>query len=85
MLFHAEKFGSNLNITILTLFTPEKDIETDDLYKYAIAIKNNVYTESFRENILESLDAVLKVKPTVYDDFDEKSNSSESSISNFFD
>lgn len=85
MLFHAEKFGSNLNITILTLFTPEKDIETDDLYKYAIAIKNNVYTESFKENILESLDAVLKVKSTVYDDFDEKSNSSESSISNFFD
>lgn len=85
MLFHAEKFGSNLNITILTLFTPEKDIETDDLYKYAIAIKNNVYTESFKENVLESLDAVLKIKPTVYDDFDEKSNSSESSISNFFD
>ncbi len=85
MLFYAEKFGKNLNITILTLFTPEEGVSEDDLYKYAVAIKNNVYTESFRENILESLDAVLKSKPMIYSDFSEEPKASTNSFSDFFD
>lgn len=58
MLFHAEKFGRNLNITILTLFTAEKNIPIEELQKYAVGAKNNVYTDSFKEAILESLDEV---------------------------
>lgn len=85
MLFHAEKFGRNLNITILTLFTAEKNIPIEELQKYAVAAKNNTYTESFKEAILESLDEVLKTKTTVYDDFEEESGSSKSTVSGFFD
>lgn len=85
MLFHAEKFGRNLNITILTLFTAENNIPIEELYKYAVSVKNNVYIDSFQEAILESVDEVLKMKKTVYDDFGEASSSSESIISGFFD
>lgn len=85
MLFHAEKFGRNLNITILTLFTAENNIPIEELYKYAVSVKNNVYTDSFQEAILESVDEVLKMKKIVYDDFGEESSSSESIISGFFD
>lgn len=85
MLFHAEKFGRNLNITILTLFTAEKNIPIEELQKYAIAVKNNVYTESFKEAMLESLDEVLKVESTIYDDFKEASSPTKNNISGFFD
>ena len=35
--------------------------------KYAIAIKTNVYVESFRESILQTVDAVTEKKVKIYD------------------
>lgn len=68
MLFASEKYGKNLNITILTLFTPEDGIGYEELQKYAMAINENVYVESFKESILQSVDEVIKVKKTVYEE-----------------
>ena len=85
MLFHAEKFGKNLNITILTLFTPEKNVPVEDLERYAIAIKNNVYAESFQESILESLDRILKVQTEAYEDTTTTNENAEVDFSGFFD
>ena len=34
ILFHCEKFGRNLNVTILTLFTPEDNLSYEDMKKY---------------------------------------------------
>ena len=85
MLFNAEKFGKNLNITILTLFTPEDNINIENLEQYAIAVKNNIYTESFREAILESLDTVLKIEVQAYENNFAKEESSEKKFSAFFD
>ena len=85
MLFNAEKFGKNLNITILTLFTPEDNINIENLEQYAIAVKNNIYTESFREAILESLDTVLKIEVQAYENNFAKEESSEKKFSDFFD
>ena len=36
--------------------------------KYALAIQKNIYVESFRESILQSIDEVLKEKKQVYED-----------------
>ena len=68
VLFSCEKYGRNLNLTILTLFTPEEAIPFDQLEKYCLAIKDNVYVESFRESILQVVDDAIKVKQSVYED-----------------
>ncbi len=68
ILFSYEKFGRNLNLTILTLFTPEQKFTIDQLEKYCIAIKDNVYVESFRESILQVVDEAIKVKQSIYDE-----------------
>lgn len=68
VLFYSEKFGRNLNITIFTLFTPDEHLDFEDLERYCLAIKDNMYVESFRESILQTVDEVIKVKQTVYDD-----------------
>lgn len=68
VLFSCEKYGRNLNLTILTLFTPEDNIPFEELEKYCMAIKDNVYVESFRESILQVVDEAIKVKQSVYDD-----------------
>ncbi len=73
MLFSCEKFGRNLNLTIITLFTPENGIDVESLQKYAVAIKSNIYVDSFRETILQVVDEVIKVKRDIYN---EDSNSS---------
>ncbi len=68
VLFSCEKYGRNLNLTILTLFTPEETIPFDQLEKYCLAIKDNVYVESFRESILQVVDDAIKIKQSVYGD-----------------
>lgn len=68
MLFSCEKFGRNLNLVIITMFTPENDLIPEDMKKYALAIQKNIYVESFRESILQSIDEVLKEKKQVYED-----------------
>ena len=67
MLFTCEKYGRNLNIVILTLFTPEKGVAIEELEKYCAAIKDNVYVESFRETILQTVDESLRVREAMYD------------------
>ena len=76
MLFDCEKFGRNLNVSILTLFTPDESMGAE-MGKYARAVSGNRYAESFRESILQALDASLKDKTDVYD---ESSGSTTSSI-----
>ena len=67
ILFSSEKYGRNLNLTIIVLFTPESGLSTEELRKYALAIKDNIYVESFRESILQAVDEVIKPKQTIYD------------------
>lgn len=66
MLFSCEKFGRNLNITILTMFAPDNTLSAESLEKYCSAIKNNLYIDSFRESILQAVDVVVKEKQSVY-------------------
>ena len=68
MLFHYEKFGRNLNITILTFFTPETGLSFEDMEKYAVAIKSNMYVKGFCESILQEVDKALKEEVTIYND-----------------
>lgn len=68
ILFTCEKFGRNLNVTIYTLFTPESGLPLSDLESYAMAAKTNMYMDTFRESILQSLDDVLKVEKSIYGD-----------------
>ena len=68
MLFSSEKFGRNLNISILTMFTPDKELDNEQMKKYALAIKENIYVESFRESICQVVDQLIKEKVTIYDE-----------------
>lgn len=68
IVFFCDVFGPTLNITILTLFTPEKEMDIESMSKYAKAIKNNIYVDSFREIILQSIDETLKEKREIYSD-----------------
>lgn len=70
MLFSCEKYGRNLNLNIVTLFTPNKEDSYDDMKQYASAIKTNTYIDSFRESILQTLDEVLKEKQSIYEEDD---------------
>lgn len=70
ILFYCEKFGRNLNITIYTLFTPDAELDFEDMEQNCLAIKENMYVESFRESILQVVDETIKVKQTVYEDDD---------------
>lgn len=66
MIFSCEKFGRNLNIVILTLFTPEENM-LDEVSSYARAALGNRYVESFRESILQAVDSSLKDNVEIYD------------------
>lgn len=68
VLFHAEKYGRNLNLTFITLFTPDSKYNLEELQKYATAIKGNIYMDSFRESVLQVIDEVIKEKRSIYDD-----------------
>lgn len=68
ILFTCEKFGRNLNVTIYTLFTPESGLPLSELETYAMAAKSNMYMETFRESILQTLDETLKVEKSIYGD-----------------
>ena len=57
-----------MNITILTLFTPEEGLTLEEMEKYALAIKSNVYVNSFKESILQTVDDMLKEEVTIFDD-----------------
>ena len=67
ILFDIEKFGRNLNLTILTMFTPEKNVDEMEMSKYAKSILSNSYADSFQENILQALDSSLKEKVEIYE------------------
>lgn len=67
ILFSSEKYGRNLNTTIITMFTPESGLSNEQLKKYALAIKDNIYVQSFKESILQVIDEIVKEKKTVYD------------------
>lgn len=67
ILFSSEKFGRNLNLTIIILFTPEDGLSSEELRKYALAIKDNIYVESFQESILQAVDEVIKPEQAIYD------------------
>ena len=68
LLFSSEKYGRNLNLTIITMFTPEKEVENNQLKKYALAIKDNIYVQSFKESILQVIDEVTKERQVIYDE-----------------
>lgn len=70
ILFSSEKYGRNLNTTIITMFTPESGLSNEQLKKYALAIKDNIYVESFRESIFQVVDEVTKEEKKIYDDED---------------
>lgn len=60
--------SEHLNLSILTLFTPDEGLSIDEMQKYAYAIDGNIYVDSFRESILQAIDVVLKEDKDVYDD-----------------
>lgn len=66
VLLICDKYGRNINLEFITLFTPEEGIDYYLLKKYALAIKDNIYMESFREAVLQEVDEVIKTKRTVY-------------------
>lgn len=66
MLFACEKYGRNLASTILVMFSPDERFSYNDQKNYAIAIKNNIYVESFKESIYQSIDMVLKDEIDIY-------------------
>lgn len=68
ILFSSEKYGRNLNSTFIVLFTPESKLSGEELRKYALAIKDNIYVESFRKSILQAVDEIIKPKRTIYGD-----------------
>lgn len=68
ILFSSEKYGRNLNSTFIVLFTPESKLSYEELRKYALAIKDNIYVESFRKSILQAVDEIIKPKRTIYGD-----------------
>lgn len=68
VLFSGEKYGRNLNLIIYTMFTPDRTLSLDSLEKYCLAIKSNTYVESFRESILQTIDEVLKIHESVYEE-----------------
>ena len=68
ILFSGEKYGRNLNSTFIVLFTPENELSCEELRKYALAIKDNIYVESFRKSILQAVDEIIKPKRTIYGD-----------------
>mgnify|MGYP006934497758 CR=1 FL=1 len=75
ILFNVEKFGRNLNLTILTMFTPEKNVDEIGMSKYAKSILINSYADSFQETILQALDYSLKEKVEIYEkDTENKSH-----------
>lgn len=67
----CDKYGRNINLEFITLFTPEEGISYDLLKKYALAIKDNIYMESFREAVLQEVDEIIKAKKEVYDEPEE--------------
>lgn len=78
LMFSCEKFGRNLNITILTFFTPESGMDAEKMQKYAVSIKSNIYVESFIETLLQAVDEVLKERREIYDEGNlAESNSSK--------
>lgn len=68
ILFSSEKYGRNLNSTFIVLFTPENKLSCEELRKYALAIKDNIYVESFRKSVLQAVDEIIKLKRTIYGD-----------------
>lgn len=68
ILFSCEKYGRNLNTTIIIMFTPESGLVSEELRKYALAIKDNIYVESFKKSIIQTVDEVIKPEETIYGD-----------------
>ncbi|MBR3419460.1 MAG: hypothetical protein IKG82_12270 [Oscillospiraceae bacterium] len=74
VLFHCEKFGSNINITLLTLFTPEVNLSPNVLTQYTLAAKANNYVESFKESLLLLIDKKITNGVSIYEESSSVSN-----------
>lgn len=68
ILFSSEKYGRNLNLTIIVLFTPDNKLTSVELRKYALAIKDNIYVESFKESIFQAVNEVINPEQPIYGD-----------------
>lgn len=68
IMFNCEKFGPNLNINILTMFTPSYNIADNEIISCIKAIISSSYVDSFRESILQAVDEAMMEKETIYDD-----------------
>lgn len=66
ILFASEKYGRNLNMTIITLFTPDAGLGNEELKRYAMSIKDNIYVDSFKESISQAIDEVIHPKVSIY-------------------
>lgn len=71
VMFSGEKYGRNLNLIVMTMFTPDRTLALESLEKYCLAIKNNAYVESLKESILQTIDESLKVRESVYEDLEQ--------------
>lgn len=75
VIFKCEKFGRNLNLSILTLFTPSEKIPQDDILSCIKSILVNSYVNSFRESILQAIDDSILEKVELYEEDYEFSSS----------
>jgi hypothetical protein len=66
MLFDVDLFGNSLNLTIITLFTPETGMKSEIMSRYATAIKSNINIEAFRDTLLQSVEDVIKEKDSAF-------------------
>ena len=59
VLFLAEKYGRTLNVNLITLFTPDNNVDSTLVRSYVTSLKNNSYIISFRESLLQVIDDVV--------------------------
>ena len=59
VLFLAEKYGRTLNVNLITLFTPDNNVDSTLVRSYVTSLKNNSYIISFGESLLQVIDDVV--------------------------
>lgn len=65
-LLYCETYFGNLNLVTYTMFTPDDSLPTDVWESYCQAIRGNMYIENFDEMIKQTVDKMLKPKPSIY-------------------
>jgi len=69
ILFLAEKYGRTLNVNLITLFTPNNDVDLSSMQSYVLSMKNNSYIISFKESLLQIIDnIVIGLNGHIYDE-----------------